>query len=261
MEFVFNRFTLEDLEDEGYIKQGRRKYSKSEPVVLTSSMFRRGLFKIFKELNLFPDIDGDIITMTLEKFQAVVDAYSRLHDIRAKQDLYGVLSIITADMDYEIPLWEDVFIANISTEIDNRLIDLHYISSVKYDGGQNRLKISGVWGEQDITLLSISVTKPKRRKKTKLSLRVLSQPPMKEQLRQIEGILRHCDEIQKGTQKFIEILPKGISSLTEIQKDEEVLIAKSFSKVDFEEVFTSARDMFRALIEYARGFRIELVAV
>lgn len=108
--------------------------------------------------------------------------------------------------------------------------------------------------------MPVSMTKPRKCKQTKLSLRILSQLPTREQLPLIGKIIHYCEKIQEGTQKFIEILPKGLSTFAEINRDDEVLIAKAISETNTDEVFESARNAYEALAEYARGFRIELVA-
>lgn len=254
---VFGMFTLRELENERFIERERSKEGTILSGILTGDMFRKGLFKIFKKFKLFASLDGKMITMSLDTFMEILEEYAATRGADLRKELYGVTScIVTTDIQISPnwESWESVFVSNVSAEINGEPIDLANADEVIFDRYSDELEITDSCGN----VQSYQVERAyidRKSPHSKLSLRMLSRLPIREQRPIIEKLINSCKEISSETIKYREIIPLDLDLEQRLQ-----LLPTAFENINLNRVFYSAVEALAALAEYARGFRVELVA-
>lgn len=251
----FGFFTVDELVAEGIIKRTRKggsRNSLSAEKRMPVWAFQKGIAKLMRKFKVFAEGDNKMITMPLDKFHEILEAYASLHGADGVNDILKSTSFMqTIEPAFINSTWESVLIDNVELCVDDRKLCLEDVSEVKVDSNDSRMTLLYTDGEEEHYLPQISAsTKSKR----ELSMRLYNPLSIGEQKRILDDLRGICYRINQEIRPYFKVMSKNISDEESKEKQ-----PKALSKVNYPNLIQFGYEALEALKQYASCLRVELV--
>ena len=249
LEDMFPEFKEKNASNEEIQKVNQNKISGFQR--LTPDFFKKGIVGLLRKAKVFLSSDSDTITMTMETFHQLLDDYAKLHGANVNNDIYRTTSFITMDGSRMVSDWEVVLADKMIITAGDFMINQSDVREVCFDPVSGSLNLS--YDENYENSIELPSFASEKGIDNELSVHVMSQPPIPDQVNLIHELREVCYRIKDEMKPYIRV--KGKKSEEVNYNDKLSAAMESINHNNLANLTNVAYDLLR---RYGDGFHIEL---